>query len=188
MAWKGNGSPGFIRRDPAERSGDPAGTVLSYRMEKPDVYGIFLFGSPFLCGGSCEAADARENEVSGPAFFERKVKGVYGDGGFRESARGACDGKAGEHYRGGGRERVLRREGGSPYDPIPGCRDEKWNVAWSYLRQDGDHVRGEREYQDRASDRGDFERTVVFQERFYDDPVGVFGVGGKCVHGIRGLP
>ena len=34
---------------------------------------------------------------------------------------------------GGGCERVLRREGGSPYDPIPGCRNGKWNAAGSSL-------------------------------------------------------
>lgn len=44
--------------------------VFSYRLEKSDVYGIFLYGSSFLGGSSCEAADDRENTVSGPSFLK----------------------------------------------------------------------------------------------------------------------
>ena len=32
--------------------------------------GIFLYGSSFLGGSSCEAADDRENTVSGPSFLK----------------------------------------------------------------------------------------------------------------------
>lgn len=130
---KGAGSPGFIRGDPAERSGDSAGAVFSNRMEKPDVYGIFLCGSPFFCGVSCKKADDRENTVSGPAVLKREVERVYGDGGFWKPSRGTCDGKACQYYYGGGCKRVIRRTGGRHYDPIPGCRNKKWNAAGSSL-------------------------------------------------------
>ena len=68
--WEGTGCYGLICGDPAEWAGDFAGAVLSYRMEKPDVYGIFLYGSPFLCGVSCKTADDRENTVSSQAFLK----------------------------------------------------------------------------------------------------------------------
>ena len=70
MAREGTGRPGLIRRDFAEWAGDSAGAVFSYRLEKSDVYGIFLYGSSFLGGSSCEAADDRENTVSGPSFLK----------------------------------------------------------------------------------------------------------------------
>ena len=70
VAREGTGSPGLIRRDFAEWAGDSAGAVFSYRLEKSDVYGIFLYGSSFLGGSSCEAADDRENTVSGPSFLK----------------------------------------------------------------------------------------------------------------------
>lgn len=69
-SWEGTGSPGLIRWDPAERAGNPAGTVLSYRLEKSDIYGLFLRGRPFFDGNSCEAADDRENTVSGSSFLK----------------------------------------------------------------------------------------------------------------------
>ena len=70
VAREGTGSPDLIRRDFAEWAGDSAGAVFSYRLEKSDVYGIFLYGSSFLGGSSCEAADDRENTVSGPSFLK----------------------------------------------------------------------------------------------------------------------
>ena len=92
---KGAWAAGLVSGDPAERSCGLAGALLSHRVEKSSVYGIFLCGSPLLCGGAREAAGDRKNEVSGPTFSERTIKGVYRDGGFRESSRGTCDGKAG---------------------------------------------------------------------------------------------
>lgn len=92
---KGAWAAGLVSGDPAERSCGLAGALLSHRVEKYSVYGIFLCGSPLLCGGAREAAGDRKNEVSGPTFPERKIEGVYRDGGFRESSRGTCDGKAG---------------------------------------------------------------------------------------------
>lgn len=68
--WEGTGSSGLICGDPAEWAGDSKGTVFSYRMEKPDVYGSFLYGSPIFGGSSCEAADDWKNAVSGSAFLE----------------------------------------------------------------------------------------------------------------------
>ena len=45
-------------------------SLFENRLEKSDVYGIFLYGSSFLGGSSCEAADDRENTVSGPSFLK----------------------------------------------------------------------------------------------------------------------
>ena len=54
----------------ADKTKNFKGTILSYRMEKSDLYGMLQHGSPPFCGGSCEAADDRGNAVSGPAFPE----------------------------------------------------------------------------------------------------------------------
>ena len=65
-----------------ERSCGLAGALLSHPVEKSSVYKDFLCGGPLLCGGAREAAGDQENEVSGQTFTERKIEGVYRDGGF----------------------------------------------------------------------------------------------------------
>ena len=145
---KGAWAAGLVSGDPAERSCGLAGALLSHRVEKSSVYGIFLCGSPLLCGGAREAAGDRKNEVSGPTFPERKIEGVYRDGGFREPSRGTCDGKAGQHYRSGRCERVWERAGRRPDDPVPGGRDKKRNASGNPVRPDGDHGRRKQECPD----------------------------------------
>ena len=147
---KGKGAwvAGLVSGDPAERSCGLAGALLSHRVEKSSVYGIFLCRSALLCGGAREEAGDRKNEVSGPTFPERTIKGVYRDGGFREPSRGTCDGKAGQHYCSGRCERVWERAGRRPDDPVPGGRDKKRNASGDPVRPDGDHGRREQECPD----------------------------------------
>ena len=60
---KGAWAAGLVSGDPAERSCGFAGALLSHRVEKSSVYGIFLCRSALLCGGAREEAGDRKNQV-----------------------------------------------------------------------------------------------------------------------------